>query len=389
MTYIERYLIFMPLILVFTGIILSVILPRLKAGFAVLFASAVCTAFGVLYAKDAPVVIVNFTLSAFLAAVACAVILMAALSGNKNFKALLLFVFCALVSLYSETAALKTASFAGAGFALLFLSGINGELQAEKAFYASASVLFFSLNGGVFFQTLGFFFALASSNAALISCRREVLPRASLAAMSAGLVFEFITLARLASGFNKFALAAALIFYIMLALYSAVTSEDGREFFFGSAVSMMFLSLYGILFTPAAALIFKAGIVYFAVFFTVYALLERDREDFNVTALKFRADEIKKPFAPAALVFITLAAEIFILTVISLNPPDNQFLQAAGYLVIAAYGICAVNDLITALGISSKLNKNMLKDIFTSSGFYKFILVSGCFICIFIFGGIL
>ncbi|HPN64285.1 MAG TPA: hypothetical protein PK247_03660 [Candidatus Goldiibacteriota bacterium] len=389
MTHIERYLIFLPLILVFIDIILSVILPRFKTSLAVFFTSAVCTAFGVLYAKGAPVVISGFTLSSFSAAAACAVILMAAVSGNKNFRPLLMFVFCALISLYTDIPALKTASFAGAGFALLFLSGISRELQAQKAFYAAGSVIFFGLNGGVFFQTIGFFFALASSNAALITCKREVLPKASGTAMAAGLLFEFITISGLAAGLNKFAAAAAVIFYIIFALYSTVTSEDGREFFFGSAVSMMFLLLYGILFTPAAQLILKAGIVYYCVFFTVYALLESDKQEFNVTALKFRADELKKPFAPAALVFITLAAEIVILTIISLNPADNQFLQAAGYLVIAAYGVCAVNDLITALGISSRLNRNMLKGIFASSGIFKFIVVSGCFIYIFFFGGVL
>ncbi|MBN2753608.1 MAG: hypothetical protein JXR81_01945 [Candidatus Goldbacteria bacterium] len=392
MTFIERYLIFLPLIIMFSGFLISVMNAKImqKAQSAFFAAAGIIAAYAVLYTAGADAVFARFSLSSMSASAACVLLIMAVLSGSKDIKAMFLFMFCVMVSLNTQTPALKAAAFAGAGFALLYASGINRELSAQKAFYSAACVLFLSAGNTVFFQSMGFFFALASSNSALLSNKNGLTEKGAKPEMLMGIYFELITLTALAGLLNPYAIAGALIFFMAVSVYNTITQENRGEFFFAGSVSILFLFMFGILFTKGAGLMLKGAGVYYVLIFAAFALLSRHKDaSGNVTQLKFRPDEIVKPALPVIISFLTLAAEIFALSVIFLFPPRNQFLQMAGYVGAALFLVSAVNNLIIILGVISKLNPGFIKNIFISADTFKFLFVSVSFIFILYRGGVL
>jgi len=392
MTHIERYIIFLPFVIVFSGFMCSVMNKNFmkQAGNLFFAAAGMITAFGILYTSGADAVFGDFFLSTLSASAACVLLIMAVLSGSKETKPLFLFILCAMVSLNMQVPALKAAAFAGAGFALLFASGIHRELAAQKAFYAAACVLFFSAGNTVFFQSMGFFFALASSNGALLSNKGGLTAKGAEPEMLMGIYFELITLTALAGLLNPYATAGALIYFMAVSVYNAITRENRREFFFSGAVSLLFLFMFGILFTGGAGLMLKGAGIYYVLLFTAFALLNRGKDNLgNVTQLKFRPDEIIKPALPVIISFLTLAAEIFAISMICLFPPQNQFLQMAGYLSAAVFSISAVNNLIIILGVISKLNPVFAKGIFLSVNTLKLLFVSAAFVFILHSGGVL
>lgn len=392
MTFIERYLVFFPMIIIFSGFLISVINSKImqKAQNAFFAAAGIITAYAVLYTAGADAVFARFSLSSMSASAGCVLLIMAVLSGSKDAKALLLFIFCAMVSLNAQTSALKAAAFAGAGFALLYASGINRELSVKKAFYSAACVIFFSAGNTVFFQSMGFFFALASSNSALLSNKDGLTAHSAKPEMLMGIYFELIVLTALAGLLNPYATAGALLFFMASAVYNTITQESRGEFFFSGSVSLLFLFLFGILFTKGADLMLKGAGVFYAVLFGAFALLNRGRDiSGNVTQLKFRPDEIVKPALPVIISFLTLSAEIFAISVICLFPAQNQFLQMAGYVGAVLFSVSAVNNLIIILGVISKLKPDFVKNIILSADTFKLLFVSASFIFILYRGGLL
>jgi len=392
MTHIERYIIFLPFVIIFSGFICSIMYKNFmkQAGGLFFAAAGIITAFGILYTSGADAVFARFSLSSMSASAACALIVMAVLSGSKETKAVFLFMLCAMVSLNAQIPALKAAAFAGAGFALLFASGIHRELAAQKAFYAAGCVLFFSAGNTVFFQSMGFFFALASSNAALLSNKGGLTAKGAQPETLMGIYFELITLTALAGLLNPYAIAGALIFFMAVSVYNTITQENRREFFFAGSVSLLFIFLFGILFTKGAGLMLKGAGVYYVLLFGAFALLNRDKDiPGNVTQLKFRPDEIMKPALPVIISFLTLAAEIFAISMICLSPSQNQFLQMAGYLGAALFSVSAVNNLIIILGVASKFNYAFAKRVFISINTLKLLFISAAFVFILYSGGVL
>lgn len=392
MTFIERYLIFLPLIILFSGFLISAMNVKimLKAGNVFFAAAGIIAAYAVLYTTGAEAVFARFSLSSKSASYACVLFIMAVLSGSKDIKALLLFSFCAMVSLNAQLSALKAAAFAGAGFALLYAAGINRELSAKKAFYSAACVIFFSAGNTVFFQSMGFFFALASSNSALLSNKGGLTAQSAKPEMLMGIYYELTVLTALAGLLNPYAIAAALIFFMASAVYNTITQENRGEFFFAGSVSLLFLFIFGILFSKNAGLMLKGAGVYYAVLFSAFALLNRDKNiQGNVTQLKFRPDEITKPALPVIISFLNLSAEIFAVSIICLFPPQNQFLQMAGYAAAALFLVSAVNNLIITLGVISKLKPVFVKNIIVSADTFKLLFVSASFIFMLYRGGVL
>lgn len=392
MTHIERYIIFLPVMIIFSGFICSVMCKDFmkKAGGLFFTAAGIITAFGIIYTAGADAFFAYFLLSSLSAAAVCVLLLMAVLSGSKDIRAMFLFILCAMVSLNAQAPALKAAAFAGAGFSLLFASGIHRELAAQKAFYAAACVLFFSAGNTVFFQSMGFFFALASSNAALFSDKGGLTAKVAQPETLMGVYFELIALTALAGLLNPYAIAGAFIYFIAVSVYNTITQENRGEFFFAGSVSLLFLFLFGILFTKGAGLILKGAGVYYVLLFGAFALLNRSKDILgNVTQLKFRPDEIVKPALPVIISFLTLTAEVFAISIICIMPSENQFLQMAGYIGAAIFSVSAVNNLIIILGVISKLNSVFIKRIFISVNTLKLLFVSAAFVFILYSGGVL